>query len=106
MAAEVSDRLEAEGRSVSLVSVHTVKPLDRVGIAEALRRHVHVIVIEEHAPQGGLAAQTKQIAWDTRAGCRLDAFTLQDAFIHNYGSWENLLDSHGLSTDRILAHVA
>jgi transketolase len=106
MAAEVSDRLEAEGRSVSLVSVHTVKPLDRVGIAEALRRHAHVIVIEEHAPQGGLAAQTKQIAWDTRAGCRLDAFTLQDAFIHNYGSWENLLDSHGLSTDRILAHVA
>jgi transketolase len=106
MAAEVAGRLEAQGRSVSLVSVHTVKPLDCDGIAEALRRHAHVIVIEEHAPHGGLAAQTKQIAWDVKAGCRLDAFTLRDQFIHNYGSWDNLLDSHGLSTERILAHVA
>ena len=30
------------------------------------QRHKHVIVIEEHAPQGGLAPRTKQIAWDTR----------------------------------------
>ena len=50
------------------------------------KRHKHVIVIEEHAPQGGLAPQTKQIAWDSKATCRLDTFTLQDAFIHNYGS--------------------
>lgn len=103
MAVEVADRLQAQGKSVSIVSVHTMKPLDRQGIGEALRRHPHVIVVEEHAPQGGLAAQTKQVAWDTRATCRLDTFTLQDAFIHNYGSWEQLLASHGLSTERILA---
>jgi transketolase len=106
MAAEVADRLEAQGRSVSLVSAHTVKPLDRDGIAEALRSHAHVIVLEEHAPQGGLAAQAKQIAWDVKAPCRLDTFTLKDQFIHNYGSWENLLDSHGLSTERVMARVA
>jgi transketolase len=106
MAADIADRLSAQGNSVSLASVHTVKPLDTAGIAEALRTHKHVIVIEEHAPQGGLAPQTKQIAWDTRATCRLDTFTLQDAFIHNYGSWENLLEEHGLSPERVLAAVA
>ncbi len=105
MAVEVADRLEAQGKSVSIVSVHTMKPLDREGIAEALRRHSHVIVIEEHAPQGGLAPQTKQIAWDIRATCRLDTFTLQDAFIHNYGSWEQLLASHGISPDRVMAAI-
>ena len=40
--------------------------------------------------------QTKQIAWDTRANCRLDTFTLQDAFIHNYGSHDDLLSAHGI----------
>ncbi len=106
MAAAIADRLQEQGRSVSLVSVHTVKPLDCEGIIEALKHHKQVVVIEEHAPQGGLAPQTKQIAWDIKATCRLDTFTLQDAFIHNYGSYEDLLGAHGLSSDRILAAVA
>lgn len=106
MAVAVADRLRAQGKSVSLISVHTVKPLDRDGIADALKRHPHVIVIEEHAPQGGLASQTKQVAWDIKATCRLDTFTLQDAFIHNYGSHDDLLAAHGLAPDRILAAVA
>jgi len=106
MAAKVADALQSQGKSVSLASVHTLKPLDRDGIAEALRTYAQVIVIEEHAPHGGLAAQSKQIAWDARATCRLDTFTLQDAFIHNYGSHDDLLSAHGLSPARILSMVA
>jgi transketolase len=105
MAAEIADALQAQGKSVSLVSVHTMKPLDREGVIDALKRHKQVIVIEEHAPQGGLAPQTKQIAWDIKATCRLDTFTLQDAFIHNYGSHDDLLAAHGLSRPKILAAV-
>lgn len=106
LAVEVADRLQAEGKSVSVVSCHTLKPLDRAGIEQALRNHKHVIVIEEHAPQGGLAPQTKQIAWDSRAQCRLDTFTLKDEFIHNYGSYEDLLADHGISMDAILKQVS
>jgi transketolase len=106
MATQVADQLQAQGKSVSLVSVHTVKPLDREGIADALKRHKHVIVIEEHVPQGGLAPQTKQIAWDMQATCKLDTFTLKDKFIHNYGSWEDLLAAHGISVPIIMAKVA
>ena len=106
LAAQVADALREQGKSVSLVSVHTMKPIDRDGIAHALKSHRQVIVIEEHAPQGGLSAQTKQIAWDIKAQCRLDTFSLKDAFIHNYGSWEDLLDSHGISVKRILGAVA
>lgn len=105
LAVEVADRLQTQGRSVSVVSCHTLKPLDRAGIEQALRTHKHVIVIEEHAPQGGLAPQTKQIAWDLRAQCRLDTFTLKDEFIHNYGSYEDLLADHGISMDAIFKQV-
>lgn len=106
MAVKVADQLQARGKSVALAAVHTLKPLDRDGIAEVLKRYAQVIVIEEHAPQGGLAPQCKQIAWDIRANCRLDTFTLQDAFIHNYGSHDDLLAAHGLSPERILSIVA
>jgi len=105
MAAELADRFQARGISTSLVSTHTVKPLDRDGIVAALRNHKHVIVIEEHVPQGGLAPQTKQIAWDIQAQCRLDTFTLQDRFIHNYGSHDDLLAAHGLSIPQIVHRI-
>ena len=104
-AMQLAERFEAKGKSVSVVSCHTLKPLDVAGIEAALHRHKHVIVIEEHAPQGGLAPRTKQIAWDSRAQCRLDTFTLQDAFIHNYGSHDDLLAAHGLSLGTIAAQV-
>ncbi len=105
MAMALADRLAARGKSVSVVSVHTVKPLDCEGIIAALSGHRHVIVIEEHVPQGGLAPQTKQIAWDIHAECRLDTFTLQDHFIHNYGSHDDLLAAHGLSIAKIAQRI-
>lgn len=105
LAVQVADRLESEGASVSVVSCHTVKPLDRPGIEEALRNHGRVIVIEEHAPQGGLAPQTQQIAWETQAACRLHTFTLRDAFIHTYGTHEDLLAAHGLCVEKIMRAV-
>jgi transketolase len=105
MALDVASALRERGESVSLVSCHTVKPLDRRGIEGILMRHKKVIVMEEHAPQGGLASQTKQIAWETNATCDLHTFTLKDEFIHCYGSHAELLTAHGLSSEAILAQL-
>ena len=88
-----------------MVSAHTVKPLDREGIANALRHHAQVIVLEEMVPHGSMAGQVKEIAWDTHARCRLDTFTLQDRFIHNYGSHNDLLSAHGLDLQSISSRL-
>ncbi len=106
MAVDVADRLAAErSQSCSVASVHTLKPLDIDGVAEALRTHRHVIVIEENVPHGALASRVKEVAWDTRATCRLDCFTLKDEFIHFYGSYEGLLAAHGLSLEAIFERL-
>ncbi len=96
LAADLATRFETRGETVSLVSAHTLKPLDADGIAEALHRHRRVVVIEETAPHGGLGPRVKEIAWNTKAPCQIDAFSLQDAFIHVYGSHADLLAAHGL----------
>jgi transketolase len=103
MATEIAATLREQGHSVSVASVHTIKPLDVEGIAGALTRHKQVIVIEEMVPHGGLGSRVKEIAWDRHATCRLDTFSLQDKFHHVYGSHEDLLARHGLTREAILA---
>jgi transketolase len=102
---EAANRLSERGHSVSLVSAHTIKPLDRDGIARVLSSHRRVIVLEEHAPHGGLASRVKEIAWETGASCELVDFTLQDEFIHTYGTHDQLLAAHGLTVDSIVSSV-
>ena len=104
-AAELADRLAARGESVSLYSAHTVKPLDREGVARALAGHKRVVVIEEHVPHGGLGSRVKEIACDERSPCVVTAFSLKDEFIHFYGTHDQLLDVHGLGLDEMLARL-
>jgi transketolase len=105
MASDVADRLEKTGRKPSLYSVHTLKPLDVEGIGRILKNYPSVIVIEEHSPHGGLCAQTKQIAWDWKAKCDLQTFSLRDEFIHVFGSHADLLKAHGLEAGLITDSV-
>lgn len=98
MALDSAAGLEAaHGCSVAVVSVHTLKPLDVAGIARLLSQYETVVVVEEHSERGGLAAMVKQVAWDYRAECALQTFSLKDEFVHEFGSHADLLRAHGLS---------
>lgn len=106
LALDVAERLEAaDGEATSVVSVHSLKPLDVEGIVAALTSHRRVVVIEEHSPYGGLGPRAKEIAWDNRADCEVETFSLKDEFIHNYGSHGELLAAHGLDVDTIVARL-
>jgi transketolase len=105
MATEIADAYRAKGKTVSIISAHTLKPLDIEGVVDALREHKHVIVIEELAPHGGLGPRIKEIAWESKATCRIDTFALDDAFHHVYGSHADILAAHGLSSKAILAKL-
>ena len=76
-----SERFEAAGKSVAIVSVHTLKPLDREGLAEILQAFAHVIVIEEGAPNGSLAMRVKELAWDADASCRISTCSTSSVWL-------------------------
>jgi transketolase len=102
MALEVAERLEREqGRSVAVVSAHTVRPLDVAGARRILATYPTVVVVEEHSERNGLGAHVKQIAWDCGAKCRLRTHALKDAFIHEFGSQRDLWNAHGLTPEAI-----
>lgn len=103
MAKKVAAKLEASGKSVSVLSCHTIKPLDRAGVERILTSHKCVAVLEEHVPHGGLGSRIKEIAWERHASCRLETFSLKDQFIHCYGTHDELLHAHGMGPEEILA---
>lgn len=106
MAVDLARKVEeATQKTVAVVSAHTLKPLDKEGISKILKDYPVVVVVEEHSCAGGLGAQTKQIAWDSRAACRLATFSLRDEFIHFYGSQRELWAAHGLSEDSIFPQI-
>ena len=106
MARDVAERLEKEkDKSCAVVSVHSLKPLDTEGLKAVLAKFPVVVVIEEHAPHGGLGSRVKEIAWDNGAPCRLKSLSLRDEFIHAYGTHAELLKAHGLDPELIYREV-
>ena len=97
--------LEKRGISVAVASVHTLKPLDREGIAPLLAGFPKVVVMEEMVPHGGLGNAVKALAWESGARCRIDSLSLQDKFIHFYGKHDEILRAHGISFDRVVQLV-
>lgn len=106
MAFEAASEIQkSTGRPVAIASNHTLKPLDREGIARLLKQFSTVVILEEHSEHGGLGSQVKQIAWECRASCKIHAFALKDQFIHLYGSHKDLLNAHGLNVEKIVRNV-
>jgi Transketolase, C-terminal subunit len=105
LASQLAERFRERGESVSLISAHTLKPLDEDGIIAALKAHARVVVVEETAPTASLGRRVKELAWQCGATCRIDAFSLQDRFIHCYGDHAELLAAHGLELSALSAQL-
>ena len=60
-ALEAAETLEGEGVSVELLSIHTVKPLDRERILRSARKTGAVVTVEEHSVIGGLGSAVAEV---------------------------------------------
>jgi transketolase len=96
---------ERVGHAVSVVNCHTLKPLDKSGLHDFLAKHDEIIIVEEMVPTGGLTAEIKSLAFDNQLKCKIKSLTLQDKFLHVYGSHADLLEAHGISVNHIVQAV-
>jgi len=104
-ALEVAAQLEAKGMSVAVVTVPTLKPLDVDGISSILSRYRRVVVIEE-CVRRALTVEVLAMAYQVGAKAKIQAFHLQDQFIHTYGTHDDILRSHGLSAPDIARQIS
>jgi len=101
LAVELYEDYKKRGETPSLVSMHTLKPLDRQGLSQILSNYEEIIVIEEVSPEGYVSGKLKQLAWEEKSLAKIHTFALQDEFIHVYGKPHELLAAHGLSLEHI-----
>ena len=99
-AVEAAKKLEAEGMSVELINIHTIKPLDEDAIIKSVKKTGKCVVAEEHQQNGGLGESIAGVlARHNPAPMAMVA--VNDSFGES-GTPTQLLDKYGLSIDDIV----
>src|SRR5215467_5555210 len=96
-----ADALEAEGVSVRVIDMHTVKPLDRDAIAKAAAGTKAIVVAEEHLVDGGLGVKVAQSAAESNP-CVMEFVGIHDRYAESGGP-EELLEKYHLVAPDIAA---
>ena len=93
------DELIAEGKSVRLINIHTIKPIDREIVIKAAKETGRIITVEEHNIIGGLADAVCEV---TSSECPVPVrrIGVNDEFGYS-GPAKELLDIFGLTAPNI-----
>jgi transketolase len=101
-----AEALEKHGIRCRVVSLHTVKPIDRSLILKAARETGAIITVEEHQLQGGLGSAVAEVLCDGgEAPKKFLRIGLPDVYVSKVGTHEWLLNQYGLSAPKIAASV-
>ncbi len=102
---KAADKLEMDGMSVQVVSVHTLKPLDAKSISEIVSQTGCFITIEEHNIVGGLYSAVAQALAEEQIMMPNLAIGLQDTFAVDYGQLQNVRCANGLDWESIYKRI-
>jgi len=96
---EVSKILKKNNLNVRVVNMHTIKPIDKEAVKNAIRAKL-IVSIEEHNVIGGLGSAVAEEL--SKLGYKNKHLTLgiQDKYSEG-GDYKYLLDRHGLSIEKI-----
>jgi transketolase len=100
-AIEAGKLLEAEGISVEVINLHTIKPLDVDAIVESISKTGCAVTAEEHNVIGGMGDAVAQVA-AKHCPVPIEYIGTQDTFGES-GTPNQLLAKYGLDTPDIFA---
>jgi transketolase len=104
-ALQASKILSSKGISCRVLSMHTVKPIDKEVILKAAEETDAIITVEEHNITGGLGGAVAEVLAEEGAPVRFKRIGLPDTYVHIVGSHEWLLDHYGFSPESIAKTV-
>lgn len=96
------DELAAGGVHCRLVSLYSVKPIDRDAIRHAAKKTGGIVVVEEHNLNGGVGSAVAEVLMDSGNGnVRFKRVAFQDVNVTKIGSQAWLRDQYGLGVEDI-----
>ena len=100
-AVEAAQQLQAEGLSVELINIHTIKPLDREAVINSVSKTKCAVVAEEHNRIGGLGSSIAALL-ASELPTPLEFVAVNDSFGES-GTPDQLLKKYGLDTPNVVA---
>ena len=99
-----AEELKAEGVSVKVVNVSTIKPLDRQAVIDCAKGMKAVVTAEEHSVIGGLGSAIAE-ALRLEKGVPLDFVGIEDVFGTSALNYDELLEHYGLTAQAITSKI-
>ncbi len=104
-AMQVVSKLRAKGVHARLISMHTIKPLDRDIILKAASQTKAIFTIEEHILIGGLGSAVAEVVAEAGSGVLFKRLALPDSYPLEIGSQSFLRSKLGLGVDNITGNI-
>ena len=102
-ALEAARLLSAEGIEISVINVHTIKPIDAACVTAYAEKCGNVITVEEHSVIGGLGDAVADVLMG-KVNCAFRKIGINDQFGQS-GKAADVLREYGLTADQIAAKI-
>lgn len=102
-ALEAAKLLATEGIEISVINVHTIKPIDAACVTEYAQKCGNVVTVEEHSVIGGLGDAVADVLMG-KVCCRFRKIGVNDQFGQS-GKAADVLREYGLTADQIAARI-
>mgnify|MGYP004516839895 CR=1 FL=1 len=103
-ALKASKLLEKDGISVSVVNIHTIKPLDKDFVCKVANKYGLLFTIEEHSIYGGLGSAIAEVLVEKRMNTQLEIIGIND-FFPSAGDYRYQLEQCGLTAVQIADRI-
>ena len=97
---KAAEELEAMGKSVEVINIHTIKPLDEDAILKSVTKTGRVVTAEEHQMHGGLGDSVAQLL-SRKLPLPLEMVAVNDSFGES-GKPNELFEKYGLGSKNIV----
>jgi len=98
---EVAKQLNKRGISVRLISMHTIKPLDKEIVLESTIKTKAVFSLEEHSIIGGLGSAVSEVIAENAISIPFKRIGVPDRFTKEIGDQEYMRKANNLSVEQI-----
>ena len=102
-ALEAAKLLAAEGVEISVINVHTIKPIDAACVTEYAEKCGNVVTVEEHSVIGGLGDAVADVLMG-KVNCKFRKIRINDRFGQS-GKAAEVLREYGLTADQIAERI-
>jgi transketolase len=101
---EAAKHLQEDNISISVVNMHTVKPIDKKIILKKIETSKIIFTVEEHNIIGGLGSAVSEVMSEKKNKCKLVRLGINDHYPKG-GSQKYLQDLNGLSIEKLVNNV-